>query len=213
MDSSAVDELLCTTRSVRRRLDLDRPVPHQLLLDCIRISQQAPTGSDRQNWRWVLVTDEHLKVQIADLYRRGTRRVLVDRPLPEVVDDKGARILRSSEHLVDNLHRVPVLALPCIKGRLDTFDNFEAATFYGSIFPAVWSFMLAARARGLGTSLTTSHLHFEHEMAELLGIPSDVTQIAIIPVAYYTGETFQLAQRSPPEWIASWNRWGNKTPG
>lgn len=213
MESGAVDEVLRTTRSVRRRLDLDRPVPEELLLDCIRISQQAPTGSDRQSWRWVLVTDEALKAKLANVYRRGARRVLTDRPPPEILDDKGARILRSSEHLADNLHRVPVLAVPCIKGRLETADTFEAATFYGSIFPAVWSFMLAARVRGLGTSLTTSHLHFEQEVSEMLGIPSDVTQIAIIPVAYYTGERFHPADRSPAEWITSWNQWGNKASG
>jgi nitroreductase len=213
MESGAVDEVLRTTRSVRRRLDLDRPVPEELLLDCIRISQQAPTGSDRQSWRWVLVTDDALKSKLADVYRRGARRVLADRPPPEILDERGARILRSSEHLADILHRVPVLAVPCIKGRLETSDNFEAATFYGSIFPAVWSFMLAARVRGLGTSLTTSHLHFEQEVSEMLGIPSDVTQIAIIPVAYYTGERFQPAGRSPAEWITSWNQWGNKASG
>ena len=186
--------------------------PRDLLLECIGISQQAPTGSDRQNWRWILVTDASLKGQIADLYRRGTRQVLTDHPLPEVLDERGTRILQSSDHLAENLHRVPVLAVPCIKGHLDAPDNIAAASFYGSIFPAVWSFMLAAHVRGLGTSLTTSHLHFEHEVAAVLGIPSDVTQIAIIPVAFYTGETFQPAKRPPAQWITSWDRWGNKTP-
>jgi nitroreductase len=207
---NTIDELLTTTRSVRRRLDLDRPVPDELLLECVRISQQAPTGSDLQGWRWLLVTDPERKAALAELYRRGTERYLSEHAMPIDLDDKATRIKRSSDHLADNLHRVPVLAVPCIKGRVEGRANIDAAILYGSIFPAVWSFMLAARARRLGTSLTTSHLYFEREAGELLGIPSGVTQVGLVPVAFYTGDTFRPVDRPPAAWITSWDQWGEK---
>lgn len=211
------DELLTHTRAVRKRLDLTRPVPRELILECIRIAQQAPTGSDRQGWRWVVVTDPDVKAGLADIYRRGAATYLATSgDVPDgVLDGTAARIKASSEHLEAHLHEVPALVVPCIKGRVDAGPHAPApallASHYGSIFPAVWSYMLAARNRGLGTSLTTVHLFHEREAAELLGIPADVTQVGLIPTAYFVGETFRQAERPPAEWITSWDRWGNKS--
>jgi nitroreductase len=204
--------VLTTTRSARRRLDLSRPVPRELILDCIRIAQQAPTGSDQQGWRWVVVTDAATKLALAELYRRGANEYLTS-TMGTVMPDlpaKAQRIKDSADHLAAHMHGVPALVVACIKGRVEGQTNATAAAFYGSIFPAVWSFMLAARARGLGTSITTSHLLHEAAAAELLGIPADVTQVALLPLAYFTGDSFRPAERPPAEWITSWDHWGNK---
>lgn len=210
IDRAAADHLLTTTRTVRKRLDLSREVPRELILECVAVSQQAPTGSNLQGWRWLIVTDPTLKAGLADIYQRGGAERFATAHDQFEAGSATSRVRESAMYLADHLREVPALVIPCIKGRVNDMTRATAAEFYGSIYPAVWSFMLAARARGLGTALTTLHLIAEAEAAALLGIPDDVVQAALIPLAYYTGDTFSPVERPPAEWITSWDRWGNK---
>jgi len=216
------DELLTTTRSVRRRLDLDRPVPAGLLRECVDIALQAPTGGNSQTAHFMVVMDEARRAGLADLYRRswaGYRKApgsVYDRHAREPAGprrDQMQRVAESADFLVDNLHRVPVHVIPCIESRLGQappgpFANIVHASGYGSIIPAAWSFMLAARARGLASAWTTAHLAFEKEAAELLGIPYDgVTQVALLPTAYAQGTSFRRALRRPVDEVLHVDRW------
>lgn len=206
IDAAAADELLTTTRAVRKRLDLERPVPRELIVECIDIAQQAPTGGNRQGWGFVVVADDGKRAALAELYRRVGADYL--RKLRAEADDpQTARVYDSAVYLSDVLDRVPVHVIPVIQGRGDGQSTAGAASLYGSIIPAAWSFMLAARARGLGTAWTTLHLVYAQEAAELLGIPDDYTQVALIPVAFYTGDGFRRADRLPPETIIHWDGW------
>ncbi|MEQ7126174.1 nitroreductase family protein [Actinopolymorpha sp. B11F2] len=206
-DTATTDRLLSTTRAVRKRLDLDRPVERDVILDCIRLSQQAPTGSNSQGWRWVIVTEPDRRARLAELYRSGgaayMRAAASDEGGP--VDEQLARVRESARHLLEVIDRVPVLAIPCIRGRVT--DVRYAASFFGSIHPAIWSFQLALRSRGLGSVWTTFHLAHEQEAADLLGIPADVTQAAMLPVAYTLGTDFKPAKRQPAEEITFWETW------
>lgn len=210
LDVAASDHLLTTTRSVRKRLDLTRPVDRGLVLECIRIALQAPTGGNTQGWRWLVVDDPGLRTGLADLYRRafepyiGAQREAAERSgRPRM-----AQVLASAYHLAEHLHEVPVHVIPCLLGRLPERPSVgEAAGFYGSILPAAWSFMLALRSRGLASAWTSLHLLYEREAAELLGIPDTVTQAALIPVAYPIRDGFGPAVRRPAEEITYWNAW------
>lgn len=206
IDLKNADLLLTTTRAVRRRLDLDRPVEREVLLDCVRVAQQAPTGSNAQGWSFVIVTDPERRARLAELYRQvaGT---YFEQARKSADSEQTARVYSSAQYLADVLDRVPVHVIPCLSGRLDNLENGMAAGLYGSIFPAVWNFQLALRARGLGSVLTTLHLFRAREAAGLLGIPEDVTQVALLPVAYYTGDRFSPADRPPPETITHWDGW------
>jgi len=202
------DELLSTTRAVRRRLDLERPVEREVVEECLALAQQAPTGSYRQDWHFVVVTDPELRAGLADLWRRGGEKYLGRVEKPEEIPGMMGRVLGGVFHLVDHLHEVPVHVIPCIEGRTDGKGVFAQASRWGSIMPAAWSFMLAARSRGLGTVWTSFHLAHEAEAAELLGIPYDeVMQAALIPVAYTIGTDFQPAVRAPLETFVHWDRW------
>jgi nitroreductase len=195
------DELLSTTRSVRLRLDLERPVEREVLEECLQLAQQAPTGSNRQDWRFVVVTDADKRAALAGWWREVALDYLNGRP------DRG-RITRGVRHLADHLQDVPVHVIPCIEGRTDGKPAVAQAGRFGSIMPAAWSFMLAARSRGLGTVWTTFHLRFEREAAELLGIPyDDFMQVALIPVAYTLGTDFKPAPRQPLHNLVGWNGW------
>jgi nitroreductase len=206
-DTRVTDRLLSTTRAVRKRLDLDRPVEREVLLECLRLAIQAPTGGNRQGWHWVVVTDADKRAGLADLYRSGGEayfRATAQNTRP--VTGQQARVTESARHLVDVIDRVPVLVIPCIEGRIT--DVRRAAGFFGSIHPAIWSFQLALRSRGLGSAWTTFHLAHERQAAELLGIPYDeVTQAALLPVAYTVGTDFRPADRRPIEEITHWNSW------
>ncbi|HEX9713060.1 MAG TPA: nitroreductase family protein [Actinomycetota bacterium] len=221
IDTAAVDHALMTTRAVRKRLDLDRPVEPEVILDCLRVATQAPTGSNLQTWRWIVVTDQAKRAALADLYARAIGPYL-DVMENAFGNNPGSRpVIDSARHLVEILPRVPVLVVPCELGSFEDqrsflrdagypipiSDNQAASGFYGSIWPAVWSFQVAARARGLGTALTTMHLGLEKDAGELLGIPETVSQIGLVPVAYYTGDTFKPASRRPAEEITYWNGW------
>jgi len=209
------DELLTTTRSVRRRLDFSRPVEPEVIRQCLEIALQAPTGGNRQGWHFVVVTDAEKRQTLGDIYRRG---FAIYRNLPSAAgklfadDPKRApiqqRVMDSAEYLAAHMHEVPALVIPCINSRFEGLPMMQQAGLWGSILPATWSFMLAARARGLGTSWTTIHLFYEQEAAELLSIPyTEVTQAALIPVAYTKGIDFTPAPREPLQSKLHWNGW------
>ncbi len=202
------DELLTTTRAVRKRLDLTRPVEREVLEECLALAQQAPTGSYKQDWHFVVVTDPGLRAGLAELWRQGGEKYLSRAGKPEEIPGIMGRVLDSVFHLVDHLHQVPVHVIPCIEGRTEGKSVFAQASRWGSIMPAVWSFMLAARSRGLGSVWTSFHLAHEREAAELLGIPYDeVMQAALIPVAYTIGTDFKPATRAPLESMVHWDHW------
>lgn len=195
------DELLSTTRSVRLRLDLERPVEREVLEECLQLAQQAPTGSNLQDWRFVVVTDPAKRAALAGWWREVALAYLDGQP------DRG-RITKGVRHLADHMQDVPVHVIPCINGRTDGKSGPAQAGRFGSIMPAAWSFMLAARSRGLGSVWTTFHLRHEREAAELLGIPyDDVMQVALIPVAYTRGTDFRSAPRRPLDTMVSWDGW------
>jgi nitroreductase len=210
-DTAMTDLLLSTTRSVRKRLDIDRPVPRSLIVECLRLAVQAPTASNAQRWRWVVVTDPSLRAGLASIYSSGGRGYLAAAAQNEM-DVQTRRVYESALLLCDVLEEVPVHVIPCIEGRAEGQPSAAAAAMYGSIIPAAWSFMLALRSRGLGTAWTTLHLWQEKEAASLLGIPYEsVTQVALLPVAYTIGREFKPAARPPVENITYWNSWGTTT--
>jgi nitroreductase len=202
------DELLSTTRAVRRRLDLERPVEREVLEECLRLAQQAPTASFRQNWHFVAVTDPTLRARLAELWREGAR-AYVERPdFGPQASGQIARIGKAVRHLIEHLHEVPVHVIPCVEGRTEGASVQVQASRWASIVPAAWSFMLAARSRGLGTVWTSFHLAREREAAELLGIPYDeVMQAALIPVGYTVGTEFKRGPRKQLESMVHWDRW------
>jgi nitroreductase len=210
LDLTTVDHLLSTTRAVRRRLDLQRPVERELVLECIRLAQQAPTAGNRQTWHWLVVTDPAKRAAIAEIYNEIAELYL--RPLQKAgfPDAQTERVYDSAFFLLEILADVPVFVIPCMGPMMnsDPMENFMAAGSYGSIYPAVWSFQLAARSRGLGTVFTTLHLAREAQVGELLGIPTEYRQVALVPTAYYTGDDFKPAARPPAESITSWDTWG-----
>ncbi|MBA3652727.1 MAG: nitroreductase family protein [Actinobacteria bacterium] len=208
------DELLTTTRAVRKRLDLERPVERSVIEECVRIAMQAPTGSNAQGWHFVFVEDPAKKKALADLYGQNFDPYFgsaAPTQYPEG-DTRGERqefVRGSAMYLRQHFHEVPVMMIPCITGRLpDGTPAWIHASVWGSLLPAVWSFMLAARARGLGTAWTTLHLPNEREAADLLGIPYDkVMQGGLIPIAYTKGTDFKPAPRLPVDQIVHWNEW------
>ena len=214
LDVKTVDHLLTTTRSVRRRLDFTRPVPPALVAECLEIAMQAPTGSNAQGWHFVVVTDAGKRRALARLYSRAFEAYRANPALRPTYPESDLRarqlprVLDSATYLAEHLHEAPVHVVPCIEGRVEHGPVVAQASFYGSILPAVWSFMLAARARGLGSAWTTIHLFHEKEAAEILGIPQTVTQAALLPVAYFTGHDFKPAKRVAPEQAIHWDAWG-----
>lgn len=208
------DELLTTTRSVRLRLDFDRPVERSIIEECLRIAQQAPTGGNRQTWAFVVVTDPDQRQALGQIYKRGWDAYLAELSKQAgtasegPVDDSIFRVYRSAQYLAERMGEAPALIVPCVMGRLEHRTIEQQAGAWGSILPATWSLMLAARARGLGTCLTTVHLRFERDAANLLGIPYDnVTQAGLIPLAYTKGTRFGPAQRNPLETVVHWDKW------
>jgi nitroreductase len=207
---AAVDHLLSTTRSVRRRLDIERPVDRAMVEECLQLALQAPSASNGQTWFWSLVDDPHTRTMLAEIYadcwakyrrlqdRRRATMAAVD---AEALD----RLLASGDALTSKLADVPVLVVPCVRAPLsDSATLVESASYFGSIFPAVWSFQLALRSRGLGSVLTTMHLWRKDDVAQILRLPPDVTQCALLPVAYTIGTEFQPARRLPVSSVAAW---------
>jgi nitroreductase len=197
------DELLSTTRTVRKRLDLGRPVERELLEECLDLAFQAPTGGNLQGWHFLLVTEPGRKKALADLYRRSKKE-----NDPAEVPEQHRRVMDASAYLAEHLHEVPVLVIPCIEGRTENVPFLQQAVTWGSILPATWSFMLAARARGLGTAWTSLHLAYEREAAAVLGIPYEhVMQVALIPVAHTVGTDFRPGPRLPGDHRVHWDGW------
>ncbi len=213
------DRLLTTTRAVRRRLDLEREVDPKIVRDCLRISQQAPTASNAQGWRWVILADADKRLAIAELYRRARKDYVAkqaerdrrrgNEARPSAEDAQTKRTRASALHLEEHLHEVPVLVIPCLMGRLrEGASSMMASGFFGSIYPAMWSLQLALRARGLASAITTLHLEYESEAARILEIPERVTQCALMPVAWSIGQDYRPAERPPVDEILHWNGWG-----
>jgi nitroreductase len=210
-----LDELLITTRSVRKRLDFARAVEPEVIRECLEIALQAPNGGNRQPWSFVVVTDAAKRQALGDIYRRGWalyKGLSMNAPDRLSRDPARAatqlRILDSADYLAEHIHEAPVLLIPCFKGRVDNQPSVAQSSAWGSILPATWSFMLAARARGLGSSLTTVHLFFEQDAANVLGIPFEkITQTALIPVAYTHGTDFKPAPRQPLDDVVHWDGW------
>ena len=209
-----LDAALATTRAVRKRLDLSRPLERKVILECLSLAVQAPTGGNRQAWQWVVVTEPEAKRAIGAHYRTswydynaaGRPQYREDDPRREQLP----RVISSAEYLADHMGEVPAMVIPCHEGRVDRpgTSNAAIAGLYGSILPAAWSFSLAARARGIGTAWTTLHLVYEREVAELLGIPYErYTQAALIVAGYFKGAGFKAAERIPLEDIVHWERW------
>jgi nitroreductase len=203
------DELLTTTRSVRKRLDLDRPVPLELVKECLEVALQAPSGGNAQTWHWIVVTDPDLRAHIGEYYRRsynvyresrGTARGSAERQAAT------ARVVTSADWLADHMGEVPVLVIASIFAG-EELPAENQAGLWGSLLPAAWSYQLAARARGLGTAWTTLHLVYEKEVAELLGIPPRVRQGVLLPTAYFKGETFRPAHREPLDTVLHVDHW------
>jgi nitroreductase len=208
VDLASVDELLTTTRSVRKRLDLTRPVSRQVILECIQLAMQAPTASNAQDWRWLVITDADKRAAIADIYRSIGAEYLAS-AAKDASDPQTQRVYASAFSLTDTLGQVPVHVIPCLENRIDNSNMLTAASAWASIIPAGWSFLLALRSRGLGSVWTTMHLAKEREIAELLGIPPTVTQAALFPVAYTIGTDFRPASRPPAETVTFWDGWGH----
>jgi nitroreductase len=204
------DQLLTTTRSVRKRLDLDKPVPLEVIRESLEVALQAPTGSNSQGWHWIVLTDPAKKKAVADLYAksfsayRAAGRKQYDDPSRDATQ---ARVQSSADYLAERMADVPVLVIGAIHAPGGELPAGNQAGFWGSLLPAAWSLQLALRARGLGSAWTTLHLAYEKETAELLGIPATVRQGVLLPVAYYTGETFKPAPRQPLDEVLHVDGW------
>lgn len=213
MDLTACDSLLTTTRSVRKRLDFSRPVARDVIERCLEIALQAPTGSNAQGWQFYVVADRAKKEGLAALYRKAFELYASNpafRAQYEAGDPRAGqrpKVEDSARHLAEHLHEAPALVVFCVEGRVENAGVLAQASIYGSILPAAWSFMLALRARGLGSAWTTLHLLYEQDAAKLLGIPDTVTQCALLPVAYTKGTDFQVAKRLPLSRVLHWDRW------
>jgi nitroreductase len=210
-----LDELLTTTRAVRKRLDLSRPVGREVILECLAIAQQAPTASNMQNWHFVVVTDPGKRAALAKIYRKGWDLYLT---MPNAApnlhfanpahDAMHTRIMATVPPFIEHFHDIPVYVIPCLSGRSDGQPAVIQSALWGTIAPAAWSFMLAARARGLGTVWTSLHLFFEEEAAQVLGIPyAEVMQACLIPVAYTQGTRFKPGWREPLDTMVHWETW------
>ena len=222
IDLASVDHVLNTTRSVRLRLDLEREVPASIINECLEIALQAPTGANTQTWRFMVVTDPEKKSVIADAYRRGAELYMGDQTgmartgvsanREYDADDMRSKqkegVITSSIHLLEHMHEVPVLIIPCIESRFEDEAPFEQASMYGSILPATWSLMLALRARRLASAWTTLHILYEQQVRDALGMPDNITQAALLPVAWLKSGELHKAKRLPLDEVCYWDTWG-----
>lgn len=201
-----VDEVLSTTRAVRRRLDLDRPVDNQLLLDCIDLAEQAPTGGNISSRRWVIVRDQAVKDQLGDMYRQAALPFMSR--AAERLRGSGhpqEQVMSSAAYLAEHLADVPAIVIPTIIGR---YDGSGRPGLFDSVIQAAWSFCLALRARGLGSTWVTAALENQASVKEILGIPEHMTEIVLLPVAWTKGTEFRRAPRQPARAITYFDRWG-----
>ncbi len=208
-DLDSVDYILQTTRSVRKRLDLTRQVDENVVMQCLEIAIQAPTGSNAQGWKWLIVTDKEKIAKIGAYYKKSFIAYSSSGSGPKKVDpNQQKRVIDSSSYLAEHMGDVPMLIFACVSGR--TNDVAMAAGLFGSIIPAAWSLMLSLRARGIGSAWTTLHMAYEKECNAILGIPDNVTTAVMLPIGYFTGESFHKAKRNPAKDFTYWDTWGNK---
>ena len=208
MTDLTCEELLTTTRTVRRGLDLERPVRREVVEDCLRIALQAPNGNNRQNWRWLVLTDPGVRAKVADVYRAAyyeRNAAALDRL--DRAPDGVRRMLTAARRLADRLHEVPVLVIPCLQLDVEELPSGNQAGLWSSLLPAAWSYALAARSRGLVTGWTTVHLDREREVADLLGLPGTVHQGALLPTAHPLRTVFRPGPRLPLERVLHHNGW------
>jgi nitroreductase len=212
-----IDQLLISTRSARRTLDLAAPVDLAEVTDCLRIGLQAPNGTNQQQWRWLVVADADKRARLAELYRAAYLSMTDGNFVGDLLgEDDFGRMMTSTEWLVTRLAEVPLLVIPCYEPYLprhDGDDQFFTATLYGSIFPAVWNFQLALRTRGYGTCITTMHLLRHAEVAELLEIPDGVVQGCLLPVARLAVQQTRPAPRRPLAEVTALDGWNGPAIG
>ena len=222
IDLASVDHILNTTRSVRLRLDLEREIPRETIEQVLEISLQAPTGANTQTWRFLVVTDPEIKSGIADYYRKGAEVYIADQTGMTQTGVSATRefsaddmrtaqkegVMNSSMFLLENMQNVPAMIIPCIESRFEDEMPFVQASMYGSILPATWSLMLAFRARRIASAWTSLHLVYEKEVRELVGMPDNFTQAALLPIAWLKGGELHKAKRLPLSEVAYWDRWG-----
>ena len=227
MDLSTVDHLLTTTRSVKKRMDFSRPVEPEVIQRCIEIALHSPTGANYQGWHFMVVTDPDKRAALTEFYRKG-RDALGESREPgqgppqwgtgDVRREQHQGMIDYSDYLHDHFHEVPAHIIACIERSMEEmpivyqpkFESFHLASLYGSILPAAWSIMLALRSRGLGSAWTTAHIIYEKEVAELLGIPDNVVQAALLPIAYFKGTDFKVTKRRSVQQVSHWNGWGQR---
>lgn len=209
MDLATADKLLTTTRSVRARLDLTRPVPPELIEECLEIAVQAPQGSGNCRYHFVVVTDVAKRARLAELYRLAFPTFYSPEQLAQLRKTQ-PRDLASWEALLEHMQDVPVLIVPCVDGRPEGRSPERLSGLYGNILPATWSLMLSLRARGVGAAWTTIALTYEQEVITLLGLPDNLTAAAVLPVAYFKGDDFKPAKRVPARERTYWNEWGSR---
>ena len=216
-----VDEALATTRAVRKRLDFDKPVEPEVIRECLEAAIQSPTGSNSQSWQWLVITDQEQRKALADLYRQGWEFYMqMDGNAATAYKGEDAdrvaqqdRVASSAQYLADNFEKVPVMMIPLLPGRFEGLPSMAVTSMMGSILPGAWSFMIAARERGIGTAWTTIHLMFEKQAAEILGIDYEsYTQCALITCGYTQGTDFKPAKRPPIETVLHWDSWGGEPP-
>ena len=217
----SVDEVLATTRAVRKRLDFEKPVEPEIIKECLEAAIQSPTGSNAQSWQWLVVTDPEQRAALADLYKQGWDLYAQMEGNVQTAYKGGDeeriaqqnRVQSSAAYLAENFEKVPVMMIPILPGRYEGLPSVASAAMLGSILPGAWSFMLAARERGLGTAWTTIHLMFEEQAAEILGIDyQSYTQCALITCGYSKGTDFKPAKRPPLETVLHWDRWDGEAP-
>ena len=207
MDLATVDKLLTTTRTVRKRLDFSRPVPPEIIQECLEIAIQAPTGGNLQRYHFMVITDEAKRAELSAIYKRAYLEVYTpERQAEASQTDPG--LISSATYLAEQMHNAPLLVVACVESSGPAPAGSGPGVF-ASILPAVWSLMLALRARGLGSAWTTLHLRYEQEVAALLGVPDNIAQAVLLPVAYYTGDDFKPARRIPARQRTYWDQWGD----
>jgi nitroreductase len=211
-DLASIDYILETTRSVRKRLDLTRLVDQEVVMKCLDIALQAPSASNSQNWKWLVVTDSEKKAKIGSYYRQAFNNYVASFAKNSSGDSQPSKdqlkLASSASYLAEHMGEVPMMIFACIPS--PGANRIMGASQYGSIMPAAWSLMLALRARGIGAAWTTLHLSYEKECNEILGIPDNMTTAVLLPVAYFTGKTFRRAKRIPASELVYLESWGLK---
>jgi len=212
-------EAILTTRAIRRFTD--EPVSDDDLMACLRAANQGPSGGNIQPWQWLVVRDPDVRARVADVYRRAYERyepaLLAGLPPFRSEDDEASfhRSVRASRHLAEHMGEVPVLIAVCMPGISMTLSDAEGdldvGTPYASVYPAVQNLLLAARDRGLGTTLTTVYRIHQDELRSVLGVPERYEIVALVPMGHPKG-AFSTPRRRPVETVTRWEHWDNRTP-